>query len=129
TLAGRHDILGTELAGAIQQVAQYRQVRLRSLNQVLDGYARIAQQRWSAWRRKQHMEGQIPATFAEVLDRLVAFADLALSGAAANQTWLSADRQWSTNARYAPTATGSILWLRDRDSEPARFILNGLPRA
>jgi nucleotidyltransferase AbiEii toxin of type IV toxin-antitoxin system len=97
-LAGRHDVLGAELIGAMQQVGQYRQARLSPITQILDGYATNAQPRWSAWRHKQRLENQLPETFVSILDRVVAFADPALNEQVANQTWRAAGLRWSSRA-------------------------------
>jgi Nucleotidyl transferase AbiEii toxin, Type IV TA system len=94
SLASRHDVHGAALVRAIGRVAQYRQVRLRSLSVVLNEFAEIAQPQWLAWRRKQRLEDRLPDAFASVLDRLIAFADPALTGLVANQTWSAAEHRW-----------------------------------
>ena len=94
TLARRHDIKGRELAGAIERVARHRQMRLAPLAQVLDGYPALAQQRWSAWRRKHRLDDRLPDRLADVLDAVITFADPAIDGTAADRLWNANERAW-----------------------------------
>jgi hypothetical protein len=55
TLTSRHPVDGDELQRALAEVADYRAAELAPLVDVLDGYAALAQGRWAAWRRKQHL--------------------------------------------------------------------------
>jgi Nucleotidyl transferase AbiEii toxin, Type IV TA system len=57
----------TILAEAVQRVAAHRGATIAPLHEVLDGYAEIAQQRWTAWRRKQHLEATTPESFSDLL--------------------------------------------------------------
>jgi Nucleotidyl transferase AbiEii toxin, Type IV TA system len=57
----------TILAEAIQRVAAHRGVTIVPLHEVLVGYADVAQQRWTAWRRKQHLETTTPESFSDLL--------------------------------------------------------------
>ncbi|MFG2060418.1 nucleotidyl transferase AbiEii/AbiGii toxin family protein [Micromonospora sp. NPDC048871] len=94
-LAGQHDIDGNELAAAVHRVAEYREVTIEPLSQVLDGYATIAQSRWAAWRRKHLLDDRLPQDFGAVLQRVVALADPALTGACGGRTWLAASSVWT----------------------------------
>jgi hypothetical protein len=51
SLSRRHRIDMRDLRKAIEEVAHYRSASLRPLGEVLDGYADLAQSRWSQWRR------------------------------------------------------------------------------
>ena len=62
------------LSEAIHRVADRRQVTIRPLAQILDGYADLAQAQWSGWRRRQALD-TTPEAFAELLDQVVSFAD------------------------------------------------------
>lgn len=62
------------LAEAIQRVAHHRQTKAQPLALVLDGYADIAQVRWSAWRRKQRLNST-PESFADLLKKVIDFSD------------------------------------------------------
>ncbi len=67
TLTRRHPVDGIELSASIREVAQHRGTRLTSLSSTLDGYGAIGQQRWEAWRRKQHLEDRVPGQFGDVI--------------------------------------------------------------
>ncbi|MXV86124.1 MAG: nucleotidyl transferase AbiEii/AbiGii toxin family protein [Acidimicrobiales bacterium] len=64
----------THLSAALQMVADHRQVSIRPLANVLDGYADLAQSRWSAWRNRQALHAT-PEQFADLLDQIITFAD------------------------------------------------------
>lgn len=57
----------TVLAEAVRRVAVHRGVTIAPLHEVLAGYPEIAQQRWTAWRRKQHLEATSPESFSDLL--------------------------------------------------------------
>jgi hypothetical protein len=93
-LARAHPIDAAELAQSFATVAAHRQVSLARLADVLDGYPELAQTRWTAWRRRQKREGDLPASFAEVLELVAAFADAVLSGAVTTGEWDPAALAW-----------------------------------
>lgn len=64
----------THLSAALQMVADHRQVSIRPLSNVLDGYADLAQSRWSAWRNRQALH-TTPEQFDDLLDQVISFAD------------------------------------------------------
>ena len=64
----------THLSAALQMVADHRQVSIRPLSNVLDGYADLAQSRWSAWRNRQALH-TTPEQFADLIDQVITFAD------------------------------------------------------
>jgi hypothetical protein len=97
-LARRHDVDGDEMAAAIARVAEYRQVRLAPLRQILDGYAARAQPRWAGWRRKHRLDDRLPQQFDDVLQLITTFADPALTGAAAGRVWRAAELAWLPTA-------------------------------
>jgi hypothetical protein len=93
-LTHRHSTDGTALTGAVQTVADHRQVELRPLRHVLDGFGAIAQAKWAAWRRKQRLEDRVPEDFARVVDAFIAFADPVLGGEVEGRTWNPSAGQW-----------------------------------
>jgi hypothetical protein len=95
TLTGRQAVDGVEVQRALAEVAAYRQVELSPLADVLDGYAALAQARWAAWRRKQQLDDRLPASFLDVLGPVIAFADVPLTGQAAQSQWDPASRRWN----------------------------------
>lgn len=94
-LTRRHPVRGAELAQSIREVAPHRQVQLRPLTEVLDGYGAMAQPRWAAWCRKQRLEDRLPAQFEEVVSAVMAFADPAISGAVEPSSWSPAAGDWA----------------------------------
>ncbi|WHT21665.1 nucleotidyl transferase AbiEii/AbiGii toxin family protein [Crossiella sp. CA-258035] len=93
-LSRRHDVSGNELRTAFTTVAAHRKVDLVALGEVLDGFAELAQSRWLAWRRKQRLAEHVPASFAEVLAWVTAFADPCLADQTGGKNWLAADGHW-----------------------------------
>jgi hypothetical protein len=93
-LSGRHPVAGAELRRAIEEVASYRKVDLAPLAQALLGFPDRTQNRWDAWRRKQKLDDRLPASFAEVLAVVMAFADPVLDGAIEGKNWNPARRVW-----------------------------------
>lgn len=67
---------------SIRRVAAFRGVSLQPLRDALAGYPEIAQAKWAAWRRKQHLADTAPASFADLLDQLTDHADPLLQRAA-----------------------------------------------
>lgn len=97
-LIDRHDVDGMELQSAITRVARFREVQLAPLDEVLNGFSRIAQPRWSAWRRRQRLDARLPEGFDQVLEMLIGFADPALANGATGVTWRAMNRQWEPNS-------------------------------
>jgi nucleotidyltransferase AbiEii toxin of type IV toxin-antitoxin system len=94
-LARHHAIDGNELSTSIREVARHRGTNLAPLDQTLAGYGAIGQQRWHAWRRKQLLDDRLPASFADVLESVIAFADPAITGRTSAETWNPATGTWS----------------------------------
>jgi predicted nucleotidyltransferase component of viral defense system len=94
-LSRHHAIDGPELVQTIRRVAEHRRVRLLPLAQALDDYGQIGQQRWMAWRRRQRLDDRLPEQFSDVVVAVIDFADPAILGSAAGQSWKPATRKWS----------------------------------
>lgn len=94
-LTGSHQVDAGDLAGAIHRVAEHRGVELFPLARVLDGFGDIGQDKWDAWRRKQHLDDRLPTQFAEVLATATTFADPILNGEVTAGTWDLSRRQWA----------------------------------
>jgi hypothetical protein len=95
TLARRHTIDGTQLVRSVSDVALHRRVELAPLGRLLAGYGVIGQQRWTAWRRRQRLDDRLPDQFGDVVTAAVTFADPAIIGTAAGQSWNPATGTWS----------------------------------
>lgn len=94
-LTGLHEVDQPEVRHALTAVAAYRQVELSSLATMLDGYAALAQWRWAAWRRRQHLEDRLPESFADVLDAVISFGDPVLTADTRIRRWNPYARRWA----------------------------------
>jgi len=74
-LTGQHQLVASDARAAISAVAHYRRTEVGSLRETLDGYAAVGQSRWLSWRAKQNHDDRLPASFADVLEPVLAFAD------------------------------------------------------
>jgi hypothetical protein len=86
SLSRRHRIDANELRQAIEEVARFRNATLRPLAEVLDGFAPLAQARWSQWRRRSNSD-HLPDQFEPVLQVVIEFADPVLTGVADGLVW------------------------------------------
>ncbi|WP_199433785.1 nucleotidyl transferase AbiEii/AbiGii toxin family protein [Qaidamihabitans albus] len=95
-LASGHAVSAEVLYKAVRKVADHRRVSLRPLSDVLDGYGRIGQSRWAAWRRKQALERLLPEQFTDVLALVIRFADPALGSLSGvtGQSWQRDSLAW-----------------------------------
>jgi hypothetical protein len=87
-ITSEHSFLASDIAQAIQTVAEFRKVGLSSLDEILEGYAEIGQPRWAPWLAKQQLTELLPSDFGDVLEALRAFANPILDRTAADSaTW------------------------------------------
>jgi hypothetical protein len=93
-LASRHPISGADLYQSMNIVASHRQAELRPLVDVLAGFAEIAQDRWTTWRRRQRLDDRLPESFSDVLAFIIAFADPVIDGQARAATWDPTAMTW-----------------------------------
>ncbi|HZW42813.1 MAG TPA: nucleotidyl transferase AbiEii/AbiGii toxin family protein [Dermatophilaceae bacterium] len=93
-LSAAHDVNGDELAGSIDVVATHRNATLNPLDEALAGYAEIAQNKWSAWVRKQRLTDRLAQDFTIVLRDVSAFARPAVAGGIAGLTWAHNVKRW-----------------------------------
>jgi hypothetical protein len=59
----------------VEAVAEHRQVTLRPLATVTDGYDVIAQNKWRAWRRKNQLDTDCHEDFTNQLAGVLEFVD------------------------------------------------------
>ena len=87
-LTRRYAFRASDIRRALQTVAEFRDVELSALGEMLDGYAEIGQPRWAPWRAKLQLTEILPADFRDALEVLRAFADPVLTRVAADSaTW------------------------------------------
>jgi hypothetical protein len=93
-LTGHHSIDGGHLTDALTVVAAHRNITVGPLTPVLEGYAEAGQARWTTWRRRQHLDDRLPATFALVVETVTWFADPALTYQTRRHTWDPHHQTW-----------------------------------
>jgi hypothetical protein len=93
-LTRHHRIIGDDLERAIAEVAQYRGVRLRSINEELDEFGVLGQTGWSRWRNQQDLPF-LPENFDDVVDAVVAFSEAPLVEGVTGRRWDPESGQWS----------------------------------
>ena len=86
TLSRQHPVTAGDLAQAIEQVARHRNVTIRPLAGVLDGFADMGQPRWVQWRRRSNSD-HLPEQFAHVLQPVIDFADAVLTADVPDRAW------------------------------------------
>ena len=91
-LSAAHDV--DDDTASIDVVATHRNATLTPLDEVLAGYAEIAQNKWSAWVRKQRLTGRLNQDFASVLQDVFTFAGPAVYGAIKGLTWVHRVGRW-----------------------------------
>jgi hypothetical protein len=94
-LITHHHLDGDELTTALHNTANHRGIQLRALSEAISDLATRRQAPYTAWRRRQgHAAENHPATFAELVATVTAFADPLATGAAHDHTWDPATRAW-----------------------------------
>lgn len=114
-LSARHPIHGHELVGSIGRVAEFRGIAPGPLADVLRDWQKAPPSAWVTWRRNQLLDG-VPHDFAEVLARVVAFADPALTREAVHKTWDPLNLAWTItqpgeykpSLRHCPTPSRAV---------------------
>jgi hypothetical protein len=94
SLVRRHTIGAADLRSSLERVAQHRRIDLVPLKSAYTGYAKLAQQRWVAWLRKNRLELTIPMEFSDVLNLMLAFADPVISAGASGKAWKPSASEW-----------------------------------
>jgi Nucleotidyl transferase AbiEii toxin, Type IV TA system len=95
-LTRRYIFQANELRQTLQTVADYRHVEISSLDDALDGYAEIGQEKWEAWRRRLELADSLPASFGDALGALELFAEPILTGSVDDPaSWDPAQQAWS----------------------------------
>lgn len=90
-------VSASTFVAALLTVAKHRGIEVRRLTEVLDGYADLAQPKWAPWWNRQALESRLPSRFADVLDAVCVFADVAVEPETNDLTWQPAERRWAVN--------------------------------
>ncbi len=105
-LIGRHPIGSAALGAALGATARHRGVTLRPIAEVLVNLAEDRQASWERFVDRAGLAAAVPSSFAEVVARVVAFADPILGGAAPAQTWLPGAATWQSTVAAPPGRAG-----------------------
>lgn len=93
-LARTRSISGAVLREAIETVARYRQVEVEPLGPLLTGMPVPAQRKWETWRKKQRLEGTTPASFGELVQTCLDFAEPVLRNIVTHLSWDPIAQSW-----------------------------------
>ena len=94
TLTRQHSLNGDELHESMTTVANHRQAELLPLEEILMGFPLLAQPKWTAWRRRQRLEHQLPENFSGILTAVSLFADPAITDQTEGKSWQSETLAW-----------------------------------
>lgn len=73
---GRQGIDPDELLRSARAVARYRGVTLEPIAPHLAGYGEVAQAKWAAWRRKEHLESVCEKNLDDQITLVISYLDL-----------------------------------------------------
>jgi predicted nucleotidyltransferase component of viral defense system len=90
-LTRRYAFRASDVWRAMQTVAEFRDIELSGLDEILDGFAAIGQPRWVSWRTRLQLTETLPADFRDTLEVLRAFADPILTRAATSSAMWNPD--------------------------------------
>lgn len=108
-LTHRHRVDAATLVAAVNATAQHRGVTLVPIAEVLTTLATDRRTGWRRYTERAGLAGNLPPTFAEVIDHVTAFADPIIEDTAADASWDPADGRWSsgpTGSRARSTDAG-----------------------
>lgn len=96
-LTGRHTIEAASLREAITATAAHREVTPVPVGDVLTTLASDRQDAWRRYTTRTGLDADVPATLAEVIADITAFADPLITGSVgAGASWDPAVRRWAT---------------------------------
>lgn len=95
-LTRHHAVDAATFAHAVRATAAHRQAELRPLRDALVVLATVRQDDWTRFLKRSGLEHQTPATYAEAIDAVAAFADPVLTGEITTGSWQPAVASWST---------------------------------
>lgn len=95
-LTGIHDLNGRDIQAALERTASHRGVQLVPLSQVVSRLPQLRQATYTAWRTRQSVDGSAyPEAFAELVRRVMAFADVPLADSTQNLRWSADAATWT----------------------------------
>jgi hypothetical protein len=95
TLTGRHELSYATVRAALEAIANYREVQLVPLSDVVGELSAARQGAYSAFRRRLGPDGDhLPAEFQEIVLGVEAFVDPLVKGDVAKGRWAPFTRRW-----------------------------------
>lgn len=95
TLTGRHELSYATVRAALEATANYRDVRLVPLSDVVGEFATARQSAYSAFRRRLGPDGDhLPTELQEIVHAIHAFVDPLVAGDVGQGRWVPAVRRW-----------------------------------
>lgn len=94
SLSRRHVVQADVLTDSLRNVADFRQVELMPLSNVLVNYHSLGQSGWASWRRRNSLEDSSPHDFGEVLAEFIRFADPIVRDESRGTVWDQNQRRW-----------------------------------
>jgi hypothetical protein len=95
-LTHRHGIAAAPLRAAITATAEYREVVLTPIADVLTTLATDGQRRWRRYTERAGLSDDVPPRLADVIAHVTAFADPILEGSVVDASWDPIAPSWST---------------------------------
>lgn len=89
-----HRVKAVDLAAACRATADFRRVELQPLRTLLTDLPRRRQAAWSRWLDRTGLAGELPASFEDALDQVLAFADPVFAGQVEDAVWHPAAGAW-----------------------------------
>lgn len=95
TLTGRHELSYEPVRGALDATANYREVRLVPLSDVVGEFSTIRQSAYGAFRRRLGPDGDhLPTEFREIVVAAEVFVDPLVRGDVGRGRWVPSARRW-----------------------------------
>lgn len=95
TLTGRHELSYATVRAALDATADYRDVRLVPLSDVVGEFAAARQGAYNAFRRRLGPDGDhLPAELQEIVLAIEAFVDPLVTGHVGQGRWVPSARHW-----------------------------------
>ena len=93
-LTSRHAVDAASLSAAVQATGAHRGSDLRRLADVVVDLADLRQVDWRRFVARAGLAGDVPASYAEAIEAIAAFADPILSGDLTEGRWDPGRRRW-----------------------------------
>jgi predicted nucleotidyltransferase component of viral defense system len=93
-LTSRHAVDAASLSAAVRATGAHRGSELRPLAEVVVDLANLRQVDWQRFVARAGLAGEVPASYAEAIEAIAAFADPILGGNLTEGQWDPGRRRW-----------------------------------